>query len=362
MSTKNSKGTIFYGMHMYPGVAEYKEHGEDFRVFLNENTIRSMGPSFAGRPVFVMHVDDVSEDVDKLRGEADGWVIESFFNEADGKHWAKFIVCSEKGEKAIRKGYRLSNCYAPKSFGNGGEWNGVSYAKEIKGGEYEHLAIVPNPRYEESVIMTPSEFKAYNEKQKIELAKLTNDKGDSGMKFFKRAKVENSADFENVIVVLPKSNREVSITTLVNEADAAEELKGKPQAADDAHIVKVGDEEMTVAELRNSFLENAKGKDCDDKVENKEDDEDKMENEDDDDKVENEDEDDDMKAKAKAKEDAKDKKENKKKKNDDGDLEARRKAKEKADRVRNARPTDDEADAPRYNPMGAVERGKSRYG
>src|SRR5690606_38544515 len=117
---------------MYPGVAEYKEPGKDpFRIFLNEDTIRAMGPTFAGRPVFVLHADEVAEDVDELKQEADGWVVDSFYNEADGKHWVKFLVCSKKAEEAIAKGYRLSNAYIPKSFGKGGEWNGVSYNKEV---------------------------------------------------------------------------------------------------------------------------------------------------------------------------------------------------------------------------------------
>lgn len=219
---KNSKGQIYYGMHFYPGVAEYQEPAkEPYRIFINENTIREMGPTFAGRPVFVQHVEDVTDDLNELRSEADGWVVESFFNQADGKHWVKFIVVSERGERAIKQGMRLSNCYAPKGFGQGGMWNGVTYAKEITNGEYEHLAIVPNPRYEESVIMNPEKFKQYNESQSIDLKRLANDNGkEPSMKLqlFKKAKVDN--DLSEMSVLLPKSGREISITQLVADADA----------------------------------------------------------------------------------------------------------------------------------------------
>jgi hypothetical protein len=137
--TINSKGQIFYGMHFYPGVAEYEDPEEGpFRVFINENTIRNMGPSFAGRPIFVDHVDEVDDNLEELHGKEDGWVIESFFNAADGKTWAKFIVVSERGLTAIRRGYKLSNAYIPKSFSDGGLWNGVTYKKEVTAGEYEH--------------------------------------------------------------------------------------------------------------------------------------------------------------------------------------------------------------------------------
>jgi hypothetical protein len=251
---KNAKGKIFYGMHFYPGVAEYAEaNREPFRVFLNEDTIRSMDPTFAGRPVFVHHVDEVNQDVDQLREDADGWVIESFFNQADGKHWVKFIVVSEKGERAIKNGMRLSNCYIPKSYQPGGLWNGVEYAKEITGGEYEHLAIVPNPRYEESVIMTPEEFKKYNSDKMVELTRLanTNEREGKGMalKLFKRAKVENATDIEGLVVVLPKSGREVALTDMVTELDAHEAAKKEQRMANAGDGVMMGKEKMTVGDL-----------------------------------------------------------------------------------------------------------------
>ncbi len=258
MTVKNSKGKIFYGMHFYPGVAEYQEPGkEPYRVYLNEDTIRSMDPSFAGRPIFVEHVDEVDDDLDELRKDADGWVIESFFNAADGKHWVKFIAVSERAEKAIDHGMRLSNAYLPKSFGQAGLWNGVSYAKEITGGEYEHLAIVRNPRYEESVIMTPEEFKQYNENKLVELKRLSNskdqkEKTNMAFKLFKKTKVENELDLQGMSVVLPKSKKEVTLEKLVNDADdmAEKEKDGKAPMANMDHMVKLHDgSDMKVGDL-----------------------------------------------------------------------------------------------------------------
>jgi hypothetical protein len=222
---KNSKGKIFYGMHFYSGLAQYQESDDQapYRVYLNEDTIRSMDPTFAGRPIFVEHVDEVDPDVNQLRKEADGWVIESFYNSADGKHWVKFIVVTDRAERAIRSGMRLSNAYIPKAFKDGGIWNGIPYQKEITDGEYEHLAIVKDPRYEESVIMTPDEFKQYNETKVLELKKLANSKSkqDKGIKmkfsFFKRTKVENGID-PDLQVILPKSGRAVSVAKLINDA------------------------------------------------------------------------------------------------------------------------------------------------
>lgn len=240
---KNSEGKHWYGIHFYPGVAEYQDSPdqEPYRVFLNEDTLRKMDSTFKIKPVFVQHVDYVDQNINELRKEADGWVIRSFFNEADGKHWVEFLTLTDEAERAIKNGWKLSNAYLPTKFNAGGLWNGVSYAKEVLDGEYEHLAIVQNPRYEESVIMTPDEFKKYNESQILELQRLANSKGEKKMKlsFFKRSKVENAIDPE-LLVVLPKSNREISITTLINEMDEKEVDKNSG-LADMSHKVKMDD-------------------------------------------------------------------------------------------------------------------------
>lgn len=289
---------VYYGLHFYPGVAEYREPGkEPYRIFVGEDTIKNMGPTFQGRPVYVEHVDEVN--LENLHNEADGYVMESFFNKADGKHWVKFIVVSDRGHEAIRMGWKLSNAYIPKEFAGGGLCNGVEYTREVTKGEYEHLAIVRVPRYEESTILTPDQFKEYNTRKELELSRLTNSKGEKSMlNFFKKAKVENSADLEATVVVLPKSKKEMTITQLVNEMDAIHNMHGY---ASEDHMVKVGENEMSVKELVK------KHSDCMNELEalknpkkENEGDEEKKENADDEEKKENGD--DDVEAKKKLKE------------------------------------------------------------
>lgn len=255
MTDPITRGSVWYGMHFYAGLAEYQDEKRPYRVFLNENTIRSMDPSFAGCPVFVNHVDSVNPNLKQMREEADGVVVESFYNKADGKHWVKFITLSDEATEAIKLGYRLSNCYVPATFGAGGVWNGISYDKEITSGAYEHLALVPNPRYDESVIMTPAQFKEYNSAKDFELLRLANTKENIGEKpvpkfsFFKRSKVENSIDLESMSVELPLSKVEVTLSHLINEADKEEMEKEKPKIAEDHHLVNVAGETMSVGEL-----------------------------------------------------------------------------------------------------------------
>lgn len=245
---------VYYGLHFCIGVAEY-DGGE--RILINDDTAKEMNPTFAGKPVYVMHQD---VDVSKLQEQADGYVSESFYNPTDGKHWAKFIVVSDKGHEAISKGWKLSNAYVIRDTRGGGKWHNVDFDSEIARAEYSHLAIVPNPRYSESVILTPEEFKAYNSAKETELKELQNSQGEKSMlKFFKKSKVENSADLEGTMVAL-STGAEMTVKEVINafeekmakekdNEEKAKELEGKPVYANECHMVKVGENEMSVKEL-----------------------------------------------------------------------------------------------------------------
>jgi hypothetical protein len=69
------------------------------------------------------------------------------------------------------------------------------------------------------------------------------------LQFWKREKMENSIELETVVVTLPKTKREMTITQLVNEMDEVKENEDKPYMCNGEERVKVGEEEMSVNEL-----------------------------------------------------------------------------------------------------------------
>lgn len=369
---KNAKTLpeVFYGLHMVEGTAEYAEPGTNpFRIFIGESTIKNMNPTFQGKPVYVDHVDEV--DLANIQTEADGYVIESFYNRADGKNWVKFLVVSDRGKEAIRMGWKLSNAYIPNSFAGGGQCHGVDYLKEVTGGEYEHLAIVQNPRYEESIILTPEEFKSYNGEKELELVRLANskdkpkEKTQMKLNIWKKTKVENSID-SDMMVDLEKSKKQMSLGDIVTKYDAILNMNGY---ANGDHMVKVGDGEMSVndlvkkhIEMQNKMMENdgegEPGEDIEDEAMENGDDEDSTISEAQKDvgdrggdkSLDNEEDEDDMK---------------KKKMNSAKIANAKKVAlaKEKARSLKNARPGDAEDEvAPLELSSDKVARGINRYG
>ena len=176
-SNDELRGDTYVGLHFQPGVAEYSDKpgmdGKPLRIYIDEVTAKRMDPTFSGCPVFVNHKDGITKaDENKVAG----WVQRSFYNRFDGNHWVEFVVTSDEGKQAIKNGYRLSNCYKNLKRGKPGVWHGVSYDEQIMGGEYEHLALVKSPRYDESIILNSKEFKEYNSIKENQLFKLANSK------------------------------------------------------------------------------------------------------------------------------------------------------------------------------------------
>lgn len=309
-----ARGKVFYGLHCYPGVAYYAD--DDAMIFISGNVLKKMDSTFAGCPVYVHH-NDAPESLEETRRTADGWVVRSFYNVNDGKHWAQFVVVTDRGEKAIRKGWQLSNCYTPKKYGEAGVWNGIDYENEVLTAEYDHLAIVPNPRYAESVIYTPEEFEQYNQSHSDSISRLANSlKGTRPMAFsiFKRQKVEADKKLKNTVIQLERSGLEVRFEDLVKFADdqAMKHIKNSKKKKSNSDGDDDGDDQQVLKlkrKLKNAMdqieelkelIQNSQSddddidEDDDINVRNAsdEDDDDDMENSDDED-MENEDDDDD---------------------------------------------------------------------
>lgn len=369
MKKTNAKqhAKVFYGLHMTEGVAEYDEDTGPTRIFIGNDVINKMNPTFAGKPIFVDHQET---DLDNLHEQADGYVVESFFNKSDGKFWSKFVITSDEGHQAISKGWTLSNCYEIKSSAGGGKWHNVDFDQEVMAGEFDHLAIVQNPRYEESIILTPEEFRAYNVKKESELAVLCNSKGDSkvAFKLFKKQKLENSSELENAVVEM-EDGTEISIKDMIetvrNANDAAKVLAKKKakNEIDKEEKIAVGDVSMTVAELISKYqdlLKKHESVEETDSKENSEDDEKKKdkekENSEDDEKKK------DKEAKEKTeKENSEDDEDEKKKKKENALKLAEKKA--IAEKLKNAT-SDPESFESGFvdTSIDQIQRGRDRYG
>ena len=105
---KNAKQMpkVLFCKHMQAGVVGY----ENEVVLVETDTMQRIMPTFAGKPVYVEHQ---RVDLERLQHEADGYVVDCFYNELDGWLWSKIIVVSDAGQQAVADGWKVSNAYLP---------------------------------------------------------------------------------------------------------------------------------------------------------------------------------------------------------------------------------------------------------
>lgn len=351
----------YYARHFCSGIAGYLD--ENFLVPLD--AMKDMNSTFEGKPIFVGHQNDSAEKLD----ECDGFVVKSFYNEVDGWLWCEFMVTTKEGQVAVEQGMAVSNAYIPVATRGAGVYNGVKYDRELVEGVFTHLAIVPNPRYKESIILSPADFKVYQETKQNELKQLKNSVEENKtkeekektmtIKFWAKKEVENSDDVMGLSVDL-EDGTSIAIEDMVKEVQNAreaekanEEAKKKEEEKDKINMdskVKVGEEEMTLKELVDAYA-STKKKNADEEA-------DKSKDAD--------------KAKDNEEEEKKKEEESKDKKNSEDEEQAKKDA-DKENEMKNSEHFEaiDKAGAEKENcapvmniqtASGAVELGKSRYG
>jgi hypothetical protein len=253
---KNAKEMpkVFYCKHIQAGVAKY----EDEMILIENETLKKMAPSMVGCPVYVGHQ---KVDLEQITEQADGYIVDNFYNQNDGWFWAKFIAVSDKGHVAIRNGYGVSNAYIPTSSSQSGVWHNVNYDREILDAQYTHLAIVNNPRYEESIILTPEQFKSYNDEKKNQLEEMQNSKGKTifniggkTMKLFKFTKEEMTPE-ENIhdLSVELTNGKTIKISEMINAVEEEEKKKEEEEKINGETEIEVAGKKMTLNALKSAY-------------------------------------------------------------------------------------------------------------
>jgi hypothetical protein len=261
----SQKPTVFYAKHMQPGICKYDKEV----VLVDTDALKKMAATGLGIPVYVFHQN---VDYSSVKQKSCGWVIESFYNELDGWLWFKILVIDDEGRQAIARGWKVSNAYVPSEWGMGGKKNNCPYDREVVDAVFTHLAIVPDPRYEEACLMSVDEFKAYQECKRRELAELKNSLTDQPLKGFPmfkflQAKKEEVTDASKLtpetIVEIRNDKGEleqnISLGELVNavkgKKNSDDEDKEKKKKADEMEnaTVDIDGEVIPVKELINRY-------------------------------------------------------------------------------------------------------------
>lgn len=265
---------VYYAKHMETGAAEY----ENERILIDTDALKDMVPSFNGKPVYVGHQ---VVDIENLQETADGYISDSFYNELDGWLWVKFVAVSDKAHKAIADGWSVSNAYVPTSWGGPGTHHNVSYDRQITGAYFTHLALVPDPRYEEACIMSCEDFKAYQKAMKTKLEEIHNSKEEKTNMFkIFQTKREEVASLSPDSMIELRNGKTVTFQELLNASDDMEkkyvELENKynalleeMEAKKNSEATKTKEEESKEEEAKENEGEEVEKEEEDEKTNSK---------------------------------------------------------------------------------------------
>lgn len=149
----NSKNVNEYrAQFLQYGLASYEDCDEGVAL-LEKEVIDKMLPSFIGKPVVIDHVDAQPEEIFNS-GLAVGRVTDASWNPETGWYECTFTAESQEAKNLIKNGYSVSCAFNVKSVKEGGEWHAIKFQEAITDGSFTHLALVANPRYEDSKIFT----------------------------------------------------------------------------------------------------------------------------------------------------------------------------------------------------------------
>lgn len=145
-----------------PGIISYDDSNMG-TVFVSREALDRMGPTFKGAPVIFVpeHHNDADKETafnfdDVGSNPPSGIVTSAPYWGDDGWQYVDMIIWDEQAIKAIDKGFSVSCSYEVDEVAEGGEWHQIPYDEEVVNGHYNHMAIVPRPRYEGSRILANS--------------------------------------------------------------------------------------------------------------------------------------------------------------------------------------------------------------
>lgn len=161
---EKGKGQHFVSRFIEPGIAEYK--GTFGKVLITKETLDKFINTIIGTPVIIKHKDIDSTNVDKERV---GVVSETWYNANDGWYYCSGILFDTQAIDLVKnQGWSVSCTYDFETDNKPGTYHGLDYDMEFTNGEFLHLALVDNPRYERANIVMNSKDEPEDKKENPE--------------------------------------------------------------------------------------------------------------------------------------------------------------------------------------------------
>ena len=234
------------------GLVSYKDVDAGIALLKN-TTINEALNSFVGKPVLIDHAEVNPSNYEKYRK---GNVISTRFCPEDGWYYVDFIVDDDEAIDCIEnKGYSVSCAYSVLDVAAGGLYQDIPYDGEITKISFTHLALVTEPRYEESRILNEMPLMMVNSKGTlIQAHNISKQEEQQMFKLFQKNKEGEQKEVTSFVMV---NGKQVSLETLV-ESFVANDKKGEMDSKDlyqakDDDIIDINGNKVRIGELINVY-------------------------------------------------------------------------------------------------------------
>lgn len=136
-----------------PGVVKFGD--KNLMIYISQKTIDRYSHRLKGKPITVGHIAGITENNAQQHSVGDVAVC-------DKPGDCIVTIKDEEADKRISNGERFSCCWIPIKWGPGGTWHNIPYDKELLEMDFTHLAIVPDPRYENVEVFMNSKDKEFD--------------------------------------------------------------------------------------------------------------------------------------------------------------------------------------------------------
>lgn len=240
-----------------PGIMSYTDSGAGV-VLVSKEALDKMAPTFRNCPV--IFVPEHHNDADKENSfnfeniganQASGIVTGLPFWGDDGWQWVEMSVWDEQAQHALDEGYSVSCAYEPMQDNTGGIWHELPYDAEVVDGKYMHMAIVPKPRYEGSMVLANSKggnaLNIFKKKNAVP-AEPEKAKPFAG----KETPAEEKAELVNDDTMIDVNGTPVPLHELVAKYEESKGGGAQPVADEDEIGLSDGSK-VTLAELKAAY-------------------------------------------------------------------------------------------------------------
>lgn len=234
----------YRAFYIEPGLADYSAEGIGL-VLVQKPALDKMSSTFVGMPVVnFAHTDKEPEDLfnlspDELDEFADGIVAATGYDDESGWFWADMMVWDDDTQTNLENGYSVSCAYdVMNSAPGGGKYHNVEYEEEVLDGDYKHMAVVPNPRYEQAWVIQNSKpgGNAVLRKNKKPRKNMTPPED-----------VENT---EEEGYVMNEDGSQMPLAELVNMYRESMKNADEMEELGDDYMVNVDGEDISIADMK----------------------------------------------------------------------------------------------------------------